>query len=304
MEHVYRQMEDEIKLRGYSKKTMRCYTNCLRQLGEYYNRPFLSLTPDEFRAFFLHLLNDRKLSGTSLHHYYYAILFYLRIFGKEELLKSVPRFKQVVSFPVVLSRKEIGRIFNCINNLKYRSLYAIMYGGGLRGSELCNLTISDVDFDRKMIRIVNGKGKRGRYTIMPRRAATLLREYIDHYEPVEWLFFRQTNKNLRLNIRQVQAYFSDIVKATKLNKKASLHTLRHSFATHLLEQGTSIFYIQKLMGHSNIHTTLQYLHIQNVDIGRLKSPFDSQEYFLEDLDRIEAVQMHFPFFQPQNNADR
>jgi site-specific recombinase XerD len=165
----------------------------------------------------------------------------------------------------------------------------------LRISELGNLKISDIDLDRMQIRVQGGKGNKDRYTLLSKRNMQVIIKYIEYYKPNEWLFYAKSNRSKNLDTRQIQRYFSEIIKKLKIDKRVSVHTLRHSFATHLLEDGTNIFYIQRLLGHANISSTSRYLHMQDLTLLNITSPLDSNKHKINNLEKIEPVQQWIDF---------
>jgi site-specific recombinase XerD len=174
--------------------------------------------------------------------------------------------------PVVLSQEEVKRIIGCITNIKHRTYISLIYSCGLRLSELCNLKVTDIDSTRMQIHIRSGKGAKDRYVMLSEKILLMLREYWKRYRPKEYLFEGQT-KGKAVAERTVQHVFSEAVIKSGINKHPCIHTLRHSFATHLLENGVNLIAIQKLMGHNHIKTTTIYTHLQTSPAS-VKSPFD------------------------------
>jgi site-specific recombinase XerD len=176
--------------------------------------------------------------------------------------------------PVVFSKEEIGRILDHTRNLKHKCIIAITYSSGLRRDEVRNLRVSDIDSSRMQIRISSGKGNKGRYTILSEKVLELLRVYWQCYMPKVYLFEGQ-HRGEPISASTIREIFSQRMKEAGINKEASFHTLRHSFATHLLEQGVNLRIIQALLGHSSIRTTTIYTHLQNFNPASITSPFDS-----------------------------
>ncbi len=199
-------------------------------------------------------------------------LFYKEMFNRTLNLDALRPRKKPEYHPPVLSKKEVERLLNLTQNIKHRAILSTIYALGLRSSELINLKIESLDSERDMIYIVNAKGQKDRSVMFPNRLKTLLRTYYLEYKPKVYLFEGQ--KGGIYSARSLQAIMKQACKRAHIKKKATIHTLRHSFATHLLESGTDIRVIQELLGHKSIKTTQMYLHISKSFIGNVKSPFD------------------------------
>jgi integrase/recombinase XerD len=178
--------------------------------------------------------------------------------------------------PVVLSSQEVQAIFSATRNLKHRALLMTIYSAGLRVSEVVHLKVSDIDSQRMMIRVRQGKGQKDRYTLLAQRTLEVLREYWKEYRPQDWLFPGKP-ENEALSVSAVQRVFEKVLLQAGIKKPASVHTLRHSFATHLLEAGTDLYHIQRLLGHTSPKTTAIYLHLSRKNLGGVTSPLDLME---------------------------
>lgn len=284
-----------MQLSGFSTKTQNCYANRINDIQKYFQKSILEISPEEVRKYFLFIRNVKNLSSSSQANLYYAILFFMKLYGCGDKLSLVPKVKRTYGLPSVLSKKEVETFLNKINNLKYRAIFYTIYGGGLRVSELCNLKLYNLDFDRMQIQIQCAKGNKDRYTILSKRNLDILKKYIEKYKPTDSLFYAKTNRERKMPQRQIQAYFSQQLHVAGIKKKASVHTLRHSFATHLLEAGVNIFYIQRLLGHASISSTSRYLHIQDFSTLNITSPLDSKHYQIENLKKTESVQQWLNF---------
>lgn len=192
--------------------------------------------------------------------------------GVEVDLLNIERPKKEKQLPAVLSVEEIKTIFNNLTNLKHKTLLSLLYSGGLRIGEALNLKIDDIDSKRMLIHIKQAKGKKDRYTLLSFSFLKLLREYYLAYKPKVFLFEGQKGK--QYSNASAQAVLKKSLKNTNISKKVTLHTLRHSFATHLLENGTDIRYIQELLGHSSPKTTMIYTHVSQTSLKNIKNPFD------------------------------
>ena len=183
--------------------------------------------------------------------------------------------------PDVLDESEIETILSYCRTLRYKMFFTLIYSAGLRISEALNLKVSDIDLLRKTIHIHSSKNAKGRYTLLSTKALTLLRFYMNRYKPESYLFFSKNDKTKQMSKRNSQDVFHRLVKEAHITKNAHVHTLRHSFATHLLENKTNLFYIMQLLGHASIKSTVIYLHMQRLDKMDITSPLDSSSISLD-----------------------
>lgn len=189
-----------------------------------------------------------------------------------EILK-IPRMKRSKKLPEILSRAEIKKLIDVMCNIKYKAMLTVIYSAGLRVSEAAHLKVADIDSKARTIKVCSGKGNKDRYTLLSENTLILLRQYYRIYRPKVWLFEGQ-DKNKHLTTGTFQCIFRNARIAAKIQKRVSIHSLRHSFATHLLEQGTDIHIVQKLLGHNNISTTTIYLHLKTTSLVKVVSPLD------------------------------
>lgn len=264
------QMISYMQLHGYSQKTIKSYVGCVQTFSNYYLKSPLRISSEEVTNFFLHLRRSNKADAT-IHMYYESLKFFFRMHKTPHILPKMkfPRLKN--HLPLLLDKKDIQVLLQKCNSLKYKTLFTLIYSAGLRISEAINLKLSDIDYSRKTIFIKNGKNKKDRYTILADDAAEILRKYISVYHPINYLFYAKDIEQ-HISTDCVQKFFKQHVLECKLNPSAHVHTLRHCFATHLLEKGTSIFHIMHLLGHTNINTTMVYLHMQAPGNLNIKSP--------------------------------
>jgi site-specific recombinase XerD len=199
--------------------------------------------------------------------------YFEQVLGREKFFWEVPRPKKAQKLPKVISEEKIIQGLLSVQNLKHRTLLLLAYSAGLRVSEIVSLMVTDVNSDRMQLSINGAKGKKDRVVNLSEAILPLLREYYKSYKPKSWLFEGQ-DKSKHYSTRSAQIVFNDAYKKLGLPSQCSFHSLRHSFATHLLENGTDISYIQKLLGHSDIKTTLRYTQITTKDIGKIESPLD------------------------------
>lgn len=268
------QMEMDMKLRGLSPRTISCYLACMKNIAMHFGKSPAELGDEEIRGYLHHLIEERKTSQAVISQSYSALKFFFeKTIQKPWDNMKIPRSRQRKKLPGVLSRQEVESIFSATSNLKHRAILMTVYSAGLRVGEVTRLKVSDIDSERMMIRVNEGKGLKDRYTLLGERNLEILRLYYKRYHPTEWLFPGR-NPSEPVSVSCVQRVFKTSVQLAGIKKKASVHTLRHSFATHLLESGTDLYYIQRLLGHKSASTTSVYLHIAGKDLGRIKSPID------------------------------
>ena len=268
------QMEMDMKLRGLSPKTISCYLGCMKNIAIHFGKSPAELREEEIRGYLHHLIEERKASQAVISQSYSALKFFFeKTLQKPWDFLKIPRSRQRKKLPGVLSNHEVESIFSATSNLKHRAILMTVYSAGLRVGEVTRLKVSDIDSERMMIRVNEGKGLKDRYTLLGKRNLEILRLYYKEYRPLEWLFPGK-NPAEPLSISCVQRVFTASVLKAGIKKKASVHTLRHCFATHLLESGTDLYYIQRLLGHKSASTTSVYLHIAGKDLGKIKSPID------------------------------
>jgi site-specific recombinase XerD len=193
--------------------------------------------------------------------------------GGQRKFYTLQRPDKEQALPTVLSTAEITNILKAAENLKHKAILTVIYSAGLRIGEVVKLKIKDIDSERKQIRIEQGKGKKDRYTLLSAKTLELLRAYFTAYRPKEYLFEGQDGG--QYSTRSIQAFFQEICRKAGIKKKVSVHTLRHSFATHLLENGTDLRYIQALLGHESTKTTEIYTHVTTKGFDQIKSPLDN-----------------------------
>jgi integrase/recombinase XerD len=282
MGYLHDHMVLEMKIRGYSDTTINMYTKCVHDFAHYYKKSPLSISQTEIRDYFFFLIK-KPVSITRLHIIYSAIKVFYKIHGQPHYLDFIPHPHPKCKLPEVLDESEIQSILSLSRNLRYKMLFTLIYSSGLRISEALDLKLSDIDFLRKQIHVRTSKNGHDRYTILSDKAVYLLKYYINRYNPKSYLFFVLKDKDKKMPKRHCQQVFKDLVKSANIKKNVHVHTLRHSFATHLLEHNTNIFYIMKLLGHSSIKSTLTYLHLQKFTTLDLHSPLDLSGISLSDF---------------------
>lgn len=275
MSKLREQMIMEMDLKGFSQKTKEAYIRHIEKFTRYFNKSPEKLGEAEIKKYLHHLLIHRNLSQSYNSIAYSALKFlYANTLKRDWDNFKIPRSKKVKKLPVVLSREEVKKIFDVTQNLKHKAIFMTIYAAGLRVSEAANLKISDIDSSRMQLRIEGGKGKKDRYTLLSATNLNILRQYWNMYRPRKWLF-PGAGGETPITIRTIQKVFNRAIRKAGITKRVSVHTLRHSFATHLLDSGADVYHIQKLMGHSSIRTTTVYIHISQKDSLKLTSPLES-----------------------------
>lgn len=269
---------DEIQLRGFSPHTQDSYVRCVTGLARFYHRSPDQIADDEIKAYLLHLLRIKKLAVGSLIVAVSALRFF---FGQvlhrptKAIEQALPRMKKPVLRPKLYSVQELERLFGDPElNRKHRALFMATYAAGLRVSEVCQLRIPDLLSDRHQIHVVQGKGKKDRYTLLSPRLLVELQSYWRHYRPKDWLFPSTVYPDRHITEDAVQRAFTQAVERAGLPDRGGIHSLRHSFATHLLEAGVDPLSLQRLLGHSRLSTTTTYLHVRQERLEQVASAMD------------------------------
>ena len=272
---VLKRFIEVIQLKGYSVSTLKTYRN---EFGVFLN--YLKQTPAEncsteaIRDYILYCINELQLSEATIHSRINAIKFYYeQVLKREHFLLEIPRPKKRLQLPKVIAPADIKRLFEASVNLKHNTMLKLCYGLGLRVSEIVNLKITDIDSHTMQVLIEQAKGKKDRYVNLPESILPQLRSYFIEYKPKKYLFEGQYGG--QYSTRSAQQVFKNALQKANINKTVSIHSLRHSFATHLLEQGTDIRFIQELLGHNDIKTTLIYTEVSNKSIRKIISPLDT-----------------------------
>jgi len=275
MGKLQEQMKADLTLKGYSPHTLAGYLICCRKFAQHFNRSPEEMGHEEIRAFLLYLAEEKQICAGSQKAYLSALKFLYRYtLNRPEEVENIPNPKLPVKLPLLLSRQEVLAIFEAIANIKHKAMIATTYGAGLRISEVCALRKSDIDSQRMRIYVQLGKGKKDRFALLSPMVLELLRQYYRKVCPKgHWLFPGQNPKK-HLTTNCIHRIIKKAVIKVGINKKASMHSLRHAFATHLLENGTDIRFVQALLGHASIRSTVRYLHISNAYLYQIESPWD------------------------------
>ncbi|MFH0988500.1 MAG: site-specific tyrosine recombinase/integron integrase [bacterium] len=265
----------EMRLRNYSPETIKAYKCCIRSLAAFVapKHP-RDLTGEDIRKFLVYQVDFKKLSSGTITQMINAFRFlYVEMYKRPLVLTDLKRPRKEYKLPVVLSEEEVKSLFESLGNIKHRAMMMLVYSAGLRVRELVQLRPEDIDSDRKMIHIHGGKKKKDRYTILADVVLQGLREYWKAYRPKQWLF-EGRREGKPYSRRSAEKVFENAKEKAGICKRVSIHSLRHAFATHLLEQGTDIRFIQELLGHSSVRTTEIYTHVSKRRIEAIKSPIE------------------------------
>lgn len=266
----------EMQRRNYSPRTIKTYVSCLKSLSIYYNQSPDTISINQVKEYLHHIIVKNQASTSLVNQTISAVkILHQGVLGLEWNTIKLIRPRREKRLPIILSRQEISQILEVTTNIKHKSILTLAYSSGLRMSELLNLKIQDIDSNRMQIRVCLGKGKKDRHTVLSKTTLDLLRKYYKLYRPKHWLFEGfSPNKYKQYSSTSVQKILKKACKKAGITKHIYLHCLRHSFATHLLEQGVSIQIIQHLLGHSNPKTTCIYLHVQQYSLDKIQSPLD------------------------------
>lgn len=263
MTPLRQRMLDAMVLRGFSPRTQESYLDAIHGMAKYYRRDPAEYTAQEVEAYLLHMINERHLSYSTMNQAACAARFlYEKVLGRERQLFPIAMAKVPAKQPELLAREEIARLFACCSHPIHRMLLQTMYASGLRVSEACALRVTDIDshVDRMCVRVACGKGGHARYSILSTTLLANLRTFVRTFRPRTWLFCKHTGAQ-PVSIESAQRAYQGSRQRAGIMKSGGPHTLRHGFATHLLEGGVDLFTIQKLLGHSHISTTSRYLHL-------------------------------------------
>ena len=273
---------ETLKLKNYSDPTIKSYRLHFKRFLNYYNGTKLEdINYEQIRKYLLYLVEEKKYSTSAQNQAINSIKFYYeKVLGKPVEKYYVPRPRKEKKLPEVLSEEEVTKILKQIKNLKHKCIIYLIYSAGLRLTEVVHLKISDIQSDRKQIFIRSAKGNKDRYALLSDIILEMLREYYQIYKPRIWLFEGKPGE--QYSGRSIQIIFKRAVKNSGIIKHATIHTLRHSFATHLLEHGTDLRYIQELLGHKSSKTTEIYTHITHTAKNKIVSPLDNLNLNLLD----------------------
>jgi len=274
-EEILEKMKEDMKLRNFSKYSFYTYSKKAEEMMKYFDKPMKKVTTDEMRKYLMYLKEERGLANKTV-NYYNSILRFLYEVTLDVVLnkKQIPMLKQKRNICKVLTKEELRAFFYACEEPKYKMIFMLIYGSGLRIGEAANLRIEDIDSKKMRIFVRDGKGNKQRYTILPEVSLEMLREYYKKERPKHpegYIFLNEEGKPL--TVERMRVYFRRYRRKAKLNERFIVHSLRHSFATNLIERGATLIQVKELLGHSNIRSTMEYVHVANIDLG-LESPLD------------------------------
>lgn len=271
---AYHQFIERATIEQKSKSLIGNYLRSVAHVALHFGTAPQQVSADEINSYLYRISVHEGKSEGYFKQTVFGLRYWFRLFGQQEKVLRMPPIKKKQTLPVVLSKHECKELFKAPRSLKHKFLLAFAYSAGLRMNELRLLKLSDVDTHRKQIHVRQGKGKKDRYVVLSNFIAEKLPYYLDEVKPKVYLFEGLTPGE-PMGERSIQYVINEALAKTSIQKAVSMHTLRHSFATHLLEDGVDIYSIQKLLGHSHIHTTIIYLHIAQVKPCLAHSPLDS-----------------------------
>lgn len=261
--------------RNYSQRSIHSYVGSLASLSQYFNLSPDVITVEQFKDYLNFCISDKKLSVSFINQTISAFkILQQDILGHQWDTFRIKRPRREKKLPVILSKEEVKRLLDVTCNVKHKAVLALGYSAGLRRGEVLNLKPNHIDADRRQIRVESGKGNKTRYTILSTEVLSLLRQYYKLYKPKTYLFEGRT-PGKPYSERSIEELFNQSIARAQITKPACFHSLRHCFATHLLEQGTNLKAIQELLGHNSLKTTSIYLHVCKMNPGNIASPFDS-----------------------------
>jgi integrase/recombinase XerD len=274
MTQLRQRMLQELQRRNYSAGTIRLYLLHVAAFAQHFHRSPDQLGPEEIRQYQLFLIQEKKLAWSSYNQIVCALrFFYAKTLKRPLLLSDIPFPRKVQQLPLILSPEEVARILTAPEHLKSRALLMTIYAAGLRRSEVARLRVCDIDSARMTITVHQGKGNRDRVVMLSPVLLDTLRQYWRHQKPKEWLFPGR-NPDQPISVNDIFMVFHNAVRRAGISKKVCPHSLRHSFATHLLESGTDLRTIQILLGHRSLKTTSRYLHVSQQHVRATASPLD------------------------------
>jgi len=274
MTPLRQRMVEELRLGNYSHYTEKAYLGAVEKFAIYFGRSPAELGPEEVREYLIYLIEDRRVSWATYNIALCALRFlYHKTLKRDQLLEGIPCPKGEQHLPVVMSLEELKRFFEATQTLKQRAMFMSSYACGLRVSELAKLQVSDIDSQRMAVHVRLGKGNKDRYIPLAMHLLALLRRYWLEYQPDKWLFPGCPKQN-PISVGTIARHCKNVRDRAKLSKRVTVHSLRHSYATHLMEAGADLRTIQVLLGHRNIRTTAKYTHVSKKLLHSVENPLD------------------------------
>lgn len=274
-QRVVTKLEQQVTLRGQSNSTLNNYIRRIALFVIRFEKLPEYIEEEEINEYLVSLARDPKSpSRSSFKHMVYGLRYYYRLLGMNKQALALPSLRQDTKLPVILNRHELKELFAAPKLLKQKIVLALIYSAGLRGQEVINLKISDIDFERMTIHIRQSKYKKDRIVPLSKAMASGLQKYLKAENPYIWLF-NGKEPDGRYSVRGLSWVMRESIKKTSITKEVNLHTLRHTYATHLLEEGLNIVTLKELLGHADISTTMIYLHVAQCDLIKPHSPLDT-----------------------------
>jgi len=266
--------ENYLTVQRVAEKTKKAYLQSVQGLELFHKQPAHILGNEQIQDYLIYCIQEKELAWSSCNVLFCGLKkYYSSYLGRDESKFSIPPRPRSRQLPMLLSPNEVRSILLATANLKHKSLLALIYGSGLRVSEAVNLKPQHIESNRMMVRVEQSKGRKDRYTVLSQKSLDLLREYWRSYRPGKWLFFGR-DKNLPMSIATAQRVFYNAKEKAGVTKGRGIHTLRHCFASHALEQGVEMYIIKRWLGHTSITTTYGYLHLSPSYLAKIKSPLD------------------------------
>lgn len=283
MTPLRQRMLEDLQIRHYAATTIRIYLHAVTEFARHFGKPPDWLGAEHIRQYQLFLIKEKKVSRPTFIQVVCALRFlYAHTLNRKISMERIPFPRRERELPLILSREEVKSLLEAPRNLRHRTLLAILYGCGLRVAEVAQLKVSDIDSARKVLRVRHGKGRKDRQTLLPAKLLELLRCYWRNQRPTDWLF-PSSDSTRPISAKAVFLACRKAAQKAGISKPVHPHSLRHAFATHLLEAGVNLRTIQILLGHANLETTARYLHVADVAVRTTASPLDSL-----DLDLVPS----------------
>ena len=269
----FEDLRKELVSRKYSYKTVKAYLYFTRDSIDFICKSPSEINDNDIKEYPFHLAENKRFTASTLNQAINALKFYYGTMLRKKFVYEVERPKKDKKLPVVLSKEEVAKILDSVDNIKHRTILMLVYSAGLRVGEVVKLKPGDIDGNRMLVFIKGAKGRKDRYTLLSEVTLKSLREYWKEYRPTKWLF-PGPDKERHITIRTAQRIFETACERAGVKKEVTIHSLRHSFATHLLENGIDLRYIQELLGHKSSKTTEIYTHVSSKDFMRIRNPLD------------------------------
>lgn len=273
----YKKLRRSVEIAGKSQSTLTNYARCLAHMAIHLQSDLLELDDDSILDYLHHLKKKRKTPSDSFFkHTVYGLRYLYRIYEKESSKVILPSIERPKKYPVVLSGQEVKALLNAPTLLRHRLIIGLLYGCGLRNHELCKLKITDLNLERQMLHVREGKGRKDRYVPLCDMLVRGVKKYLASEHPVEYLFngTSRTGEYVAMSARGVQWAIREARRLSSIKKQVTAHCLRHTYATHLLEMGTDIVTLKELLGHAHIDTTMEYLHVARIGRSSAFSPLE------------------------------